>query len=138
MTHKKNSVLKCAHKATSVAQYDKKERGDKAINHNDTPNNFVHKQHKDKKLSSRLQNVCNELKKGKRSVTQLTIILGYCDPRSYIRTLRNKGIIVLDEWIKKDDTRYKRYWIESETERTGLMHISEVMDYISNKKGGKR
>ena len=138
MTHKKNSVLKCAHQATSVAQYDKKERGDKVINHNDTPKNtFSRQRNKDSKLSTRLQNVCNELKKGKRSVTQLTIILGYCDPRSYIRTLRNKGIIILDEWIKKDDTRFKRYWIEPEKDEEphGLMRISEVMDCMQTKKG---
>lgn len=130
--------MKMTSKKDSVAQYEKKERGENMENHINTPNNFAYQQHKDKKLSSREQNVCNELLKGKRSATQLTIILGYCDPRSYIRNLRDKGIIVLDEWIKKDDTRYKQYWIEPETQRTGLKHISEVMDCIfHNREGGK-
>ena len=100
-------------KEHSVAQYEKKERGDKVINHNDTPLNLHISDSKYTKLSAREQNVCNELKRGKRSATQLTIALGYCDPRSYIRSLRDKGVIVLDEWIKKDDTRYKQYWVES-------------------------
>ena len=117
MTDKKHSVLNCSThqqaKATSVAQYGEKERGAKVINHNDTPNKSLHQHHKYSKLSTREQNVCNELKRGKRSATQLTIALGYCDPRSYIRSLRDKGVIVLDEWIKKDDTRYKQYWVES-------------------------
>ena len=98
------------------------------INHINTPNNLAYQHHKDSKLSVRMQNVCNELMKGKRSVTQLTIILGYSDPRSYIKRLRDKGIVIFDEWIKKDDTRYKQYWIEPEEERTGLMHISEVLN----------
>lgn len=100
------------------------------INHNNTPNNFAYQHNKDSKLSDREQNVCNELLKGKRSASQLTIILGYCDPRSYIRNLRDKGIIVLDEWIKKDDTRYKQYWVEPEKneEPKGLKRISEVLD----------
>ena len=103
------------------------------INHNNTP----HLHNKDSKLSTRLQNVCNELKKGKRSVTELTIILGYSDPRSYVKRLRDKGIFVLDEWIKKDDIRYKRYWIEPEKDEEphGLMRISEVMDCMQTKKG---
>lgn len=123
------------HETISVEQYENKERGAKAEKLFNTPNKFSHQQRKNTKLSRREQIVCNELKKGKRSVTQLTIILGYCDPRSYIRTLRNKGVVILDEWIKKDDTRFKRYWIEPEKDEEphGLMRISEVMDYMLHK-----
>lgn len=66
--------------------------------------------HKYTKLSRREQKVYNELKKGKRTVTQITIKLGYSDPRGYVRTLRKKGVFVFDEWIRKDDIRFKRYW----------------------------
>lgn len=51
------------------------------------------------------------LREGKQSVSDLTIKTGYCDPRSYIRALRKKGINVLDEWVVLRGVRYKRYWI---------------------------
>ena len=63
------------------------------------------------KFSNRQRNVENLLKQCKHSVTDITIILGYSDPRSYIRTLRDKGVNVLDEWVQKEDIRYKLYWI---------------------------
>lgn len=47
-----------------------------------------------------------------RSVTELTIITGFCDPRSYIRYLRDSGVTVTDEWKKSaDGARYKVYYI---------------------------
>lgn len=64
------------------------------------------------KLSDRELKIYNELRKGKRTVTQLTIKFGFSDPRGYIRNIRNKGISVFDEWINKNDTRFKTYWIE--------------------------
>jgi ABC-type siderophore export system fused ATPase/permease subunit len=42
----------------------------------------------------------------------MTFETGFADPRSYIRELRNRGINVLDEWIRKDDVHFKRYWIK--------------------------
>lgn len=47
-----------------------------------------------------------------RSAAELTIITGYCDPRSYIRYLRRHGINVTDEWrTGADGSRYKAYFI---------------------------
>lgn len=89
---------------------DKKERpemleqiGDVNINVGD---------HKYTKLSHREQKVYDILKQEKKSVTQITIALGYSDPRSYVRSLRNKGVSVFDEWIRNKDVRFKVYWIE--------------------------
>jgi Icc-related predicted phosphoesterase len=65
-----------------------------------------------KLLSNRQKKIYDLLKAGKFSAADITIALGYCDPRSYIRELRNRGITVLDEWISKNGTHYKRYWIK--------------------------
>lgn len=62
-------------------------------------------------LSTRQRKVLNLLMRGKYSAADITIALGYCDPRSYIKTLRDKGFTILDEWIETEDTRYKKYWI---------------------------
>lgn len=66
------------------------------------------------KLSNRQTKVLNLLKTRKCSAADISVALHYSDPRSYIRELRDKGINVLDEWVSKDDVRYKRYWIEDE------------------------
>lgn len=64
------------------------------------------------KLTKRQRKVYDLLLTGKYSATDITIILGYCDPRSYIAILRGKGIAVCDEWVEKKDTRFKKYWIK--------------------------
>lgn len=47
-----------------------------------------------------------------RSVTELTVMTGFCDPRSYIRYLRRHGVNVTDEWrTGSDGSRYKVYFI---------------------------
>lgn len=52
------------------------------------------------------------LEQQSRSVTELTMITGFCDPRSYIRYLRKHGIKVTDEWRHgSDGSRYKVYFI---------------------------
>ena len=66
------------------------------------------------KLSKRQKKVYDLLCTGKRSVTDITIRLKYSDPRGYIRDIRDKGIIINDYWVKKDDVRFKRYWVESD------------------------
>jgi hypothetical protein len=66
------------------------------------------------KLSNRQKKVYTLLMAGKHTVTEMTIKTGFSDPRGYVRELRNRGINVRDEWIKKDDVRYKRYWIETD------------------------
>jgi hypothetical protein len=69
--------------------------------------------HKDTpKLSKRQRKVCDLLMTGRFSVADITIRLGYCDPRGYIAILRRKGLIINDMWVKTDNIRYKRYWIE--------------------------
>lgn len=64
------------------------------------------------KLSKRQRKVAELLRSRKCSAADISVALHYSDPRSYIRELRDKGINVLDEWVSKDDVRYKRYWIE--------------------------
>jgi hypothetical protein len=64
------------------------------------------------KLSNRQKKIYDLLMAGKHTVTQMTFETGFADPRSYIRELRNRGINVLDEWIRKDDVHFKRYWIK--------------------------
>jgi hypothetical protein len=66
-------------------------------------------------LSKRQKKVYDLLCTGKHSVTDITIALGYGDPRSYIRDLREKSIAVNDEWIEKGEVRYKVYWIDRVT-----------------------
>ena len=62
-------------------------------------------------ISDRQRSVLNLLRQGRYSAADITIVLGLCDPRSYIRELRYKGFNILDEWVKSGDTRFKRYWI---------------------------
>ncbi len=64
------------------------------------------------RLTRRERNVYEMLRSGKRSVTEMTISLGYSDIRSYVRTLREKGVEVKDQWIKRDRIRFKLYWVE--------------------------
>lgn len=71
------------------------------------------KQDKDNiSLSKRQRKVRNLLYAGWFSAAEISIALGYADPRSYIRELREKGVNVLDEWIEDEETRYKRYHIK--------------------------
>ena len=67
------------------------------------------------KLSKRQKEVYKLLLTGKYSVTDITIKLGYADPRSYVKTLRDKGIAVYDQWIENKEVRYKVYWIDRVT-----------------------
>lgn len=60
------------------------------------------------KLSNRQRRVYNLLCTGKHSVADISIRLGYGDPRSYIRCIRDAGIVVHDEWEEGDGTRWKR------------------------------
>lgn len=55
-----------------------------------------------------------------RSATELTILTGYSDPRSYIRYLRRIGVDVTDSW-RTDATgaRFKVYYIPTDGEEDG-------------------
>ena len=68
-----------------------------------------------KQLSKRQKKVLNLLLTGEHSVTDITIALGYADPRSYIRDIRAKDIVVNDRWVVNGDVRYKVYWIDRVT-----------------------
>jgi hypothetical protein len=85
---------------------------------------------KDTKLSRRQKKVAELLITGKYSAADISIALHYSDPRSYIRELREKGINVLDEWIKSDDVRFKRYWItpEKKPEVSDAKSIGEILE----------
>lgn len=80
------------------------------------------------KLSKRQKKVYDLLLTGKHSVTDITIALGYGDPRSYVRDLREKGIVVNDKWIEKPDIRYKVYWIESDKRSCEALAIGEILE----------
>lgn len=91
-------------------------------------------------LSNRQKKVFELLCTGKHSVTDITIALGYGDPRSYIRDLREKSITVNDEWIEKGEVRYKVYWIESEMRSCETLSLGEILDSPSfnNTRYGRR
>lgn len=52
------------------------------------------------------------LQGGRHSVADISAVLRLSDPRSHIRDLRAKGVIISDEWVKaKHGSRYKLYYI---------------------------
>lgn len=82
------------------------------------------------KLSKRQKKLFKLLLTGKYSVTDITIKLGYADPRSYVRTLRDKGITINDEWVEKQDVRYKLYYITPQ--KTNIQDIQTVGEIIQS------
>ena len=80
-----------------------------------------------KQLSKRQKKVFNLLLSGKHSVTDITVKTGYSDPRSYIRDLREKGITIYDQWVKKGDARYKIYWVPLKTNLRDIHTVGEVL-----------
>ena len=83
-----------------------------------------------KQLSKRQRKVFDLLLSGKHTVTQMTIKTGYSDIRSYIKEIRDKNIPVQDEWVQKDDIRYKRYWIPAEPPHTDIENVKSVGEVI--------
>ena len=91
-------------------------------------------------LSSRQKKVFDLLCTGKQSVTDITIALGYGDPRSYIRDLRDKAITVNDEWIDAGDgVKFKRFWIDSDMRSYEALSVGEILDLpaFNNSKYGR-
>jgi len=91
-------------------------------------------------LSKRQKNVFDLLCTGKQSVADITIALGYGDPRSYIRDLREKSITVNDEWIDAGDgVRFKRFWIDSDMRSCEALSVGEILDLpaFNNSKYGR-
>lgn len=82
------------------------------------------------KLSKRQKKVYDLLLTGKYSVTDITIKLGYADPRSYVKTLRDKGITINDQWEEKQNVRYKLYYITSQ--KTNIQDIQTVGEVIQS------
>ena len=83
-----------------------------------------------KQLSKRQRKVFDLLLSGKHTVTQMTIKTGYSDIRSYIKEIRDKNIPVQDEWVQKDDIRYKRYWIPAEPPHTDIENVKSVGEVV--------
>lgn len=66
----------------------------------------------DNGMTARRARIRSLLEQQPRSVTELTMLTGFCDPRSYIRYLRNHGVNVMDEWrTSSGGARYKVYFI---------------------------
>ncbi|WP_053826054.1 hypothetical protein [Lascolabacillus massiliensis] len=82
------------------------------------------------KLSKRQKKVYDLLLTGKYSVTDITIKLGYADPRSYVKTLRDKGITINDQWVEKQNVRYKLYYITPQ--KTNIQDIQTVGEIIQS------
>ena len=80
-----------------------------------------------KQLSKRQKKVFNLLLSGKHSVTDITVKTGYSDPRSYIRDLREKGITIYDQWVKKGDARYKIYWVPQHANIENIQTVGEII-----------
>jgi len=91
-------------------------------------------------LSNRQKKVFDLLCTRKQSVTDITIALGYGDPRSYIRDIREKCIVVNDQWIEKPDIRYKVFWIKSNKRSCETLSLGEILDSpaFNNTKYGRR
>lgn len=64
----------------------------------------------------RLQGMVYEmLKRGKCSAGDISAVYRISDPRGHIRDLRDKGIVIQDEWCKgSNGVRFKRYWVSKE------------------------
>lgn len=63
------------------------------------------------KLSARQKRILSLLSYRRMTVTELVYATGFSDQRGYISILRSKNINVKSQWIKRNDVRYKRYWI---------------------------
>lgn len=85
------------------------------------------------KLSKRQKKVFDLLLTGKQSVTDITIALGYSDPRSYVRDLKEKGVEIRDEWIDAGDgVRFKRYWINETPLKSKVNNIHTVGEVMQS------
>jgi hypothetical protein len=84
------------------------------------------------KLSKRQKKVFKLLLTGKQSAADITIQLGYSDPRSYVRELREKGINVQDEWLQREDVRFKRYWINETPLKSKVNNIHTVGEVMQS------
>lgn len=92
-------------------------------------------------LSNRQKKVFDLLCTGKQSVADITIALGYSDPRSYVRDLKEKGVEIRDEWIDAGDgVRFKRFWIDSDMRSCEALSVGEILDLpaFNNPKYGRR
>lgn len=68
------------------------------------------------RFSARQRKVIDLLLFRKCSAADISIELGYSDPRSHIARIIEKGVNVQSEWVHKNDVRYKTYWIEPKQE----------------------
>lgn len=80
----------------------------------------IHNTNKPQTLTRRRSQILDLLRERPRSITQLTKLTGFCDPRSYIRYLRDMGYPIIDYWQSgKDKTRYKVYFCQPQHLNTG-------------------
>lgn len=82
-------------------------------------------------LTFRQKKVVNLLLSRKCSAADISIALGYSDPRSHVARIVRKGIKIQSAWVVEPDTRYKIYWIEETSSRStipGVKTVGEVME----------
>lgn len=84
-------------------------------------------------LTFRQKKVVNLLLARKCSAADISIALGYSDPRSYVKRLIDRGIMVHSAWVDKPDTRYKIYWVEEpsrhpSTEKAGQGDFKDLFE----------
>lgn len=83
------------------------------------------------KMTQRRRKVYDLLCAGWQSVTEIAIKTGFCDPRGYIRDLRDMGVKVVDEWKEREGVRYKIYHINAD-------EAARVEDYLCGNEAGTR
>lgn len=86
------------------------------------------------KLSIRQEKVVKLLQSRKCSAADISIALGYSDPRSYVRDLKAKGLNIINQWLESDGVRYKVYWIEepeaAQPKRETTKGVKEQSDFL--------
>lgn len=63
----------------------------------------------------------DQLENGRR-ITSMSVLnsLGTTEIRYYIARLRKQGMTIVDKWIKKENKRFKEYWLEEPQQKVKM------------------